>query len=530
MAAMSARSVGRLPRLGVVVLLLTVSAVGADAATETEIAEQLERWLEDPLDLGTATAADLSLLPWIDTIQAAAIVGLRQAGGLTRLHDLLQVPELDSVSLAAIEPFVTLPAARGAPGWQRLRVGARSRSGGQMIPHARWSGGQGNWSAQINLRSESLSGGRMWAAWRGSGHAVLVGDLRPRVGWGLLDEDPRSRSRSAPLSIAHRMDLSPYASVTLPSMWRGVGWSARFGRLATLAAGGRGPRATRAMAAAELHSPEPDVRLRLGAAVRVERTSRVFGAWMGGSTDPLDWRVEAARPMGGSSRLAAGVRMHGPAGRVGLGWVADRVGGGGTDPVSGLRLDRPHRSLQMDAARRGSGVVATLLVRRLWRGAPGDATVRDRAEAGIEGRASWGAWTLRLRGDRTADPDGSEVVTFRATWGERGLGRRRTLRLRQVWDARGSTSLLAGGLEADRPLRWRLAVAGVTGQRSLPWSPSLPGSGTLGPWLAPGSIGLAAGVAFPLESRTVFSAWLGTEMAGTASPDPFYGFRLEAER
>lgn len=83
-------------------------AAWAQTAAEEDV-PQLAAWLREPLDLRHADADELALLPWLDAGLGRAIVGLREAGGLHRMDDLLRIPGLDRERLEAIEPFVRLP-------------------------------------------------------------------------------------------------------------------------------------------------------------------------------------------------------------------------------------------------------------------------------------------------------------------------------------------------------------------------------------------------------------------------------------
>ena len=63
-----------------------------------------------PLDLNTATAEELMLLPSIGAVRAQAIVDWREAhGGFSSIGQLVEVPGIGEAYLAAVEPYVCLP-------------------------------------------------------------------------------------------------------------------------------------------------------------------------------------------------------------------------------------------------------------------------------------------------------------------------------------------------------------------------------------------------------------------------------------
>lgn len=497
------------------------------AATDEEILEQLTQWLEEPLDLRGATAAELALLPWVDAQMARAMVGLRDAGGLRELADLEQIPGLDGATVQAIEPFVELEET-GPQWWQTMRLQARSRSRTEPVPSGRWRIGRGEFTAQIGFRTEDQEQSRAWVEWRGERHRLLAGDLRPRIGSGILLSDPRSRSRTLPVSVRHPLDVASFSSGTVPSEWRGMGFASRWRRLRLLAAAGAGPGGKRALVAGEVRSTADAGGPWLGLGLVGDDRSLRGACWLAQEGDRVAWRLETAKSPGQDAGATGALAVAQHPWRLGLGWTA--VPGGadaGSDPITGLRLDRPHRCLQADASHRQGGNVVSFLLRRTWRGPPGNAGVRDRLESAFRGRTPQAQWTIRVRGDRVPDESETEI-TLAASWRERGrLVLRRSIRLRQVWADHGPSSLLAAGVEADAPLRWRVEAAAVAGASSQPWGAALPGAGVLGPWLAPGSVGVAMGIAQPAASRTLAAIWFGAELQPQTSPDLLGGIRLE---
>ena len=71
---------------------------------------------ETPLDLNTATVAQLTALPTVGEAAAKAIVRFREKSGpFRKVEDLLAVPGFTQKRLAKIRPYITVqPSARPA--------------------------------------------------------------------------------------------------------------------------------------------------------------------------------------------------------------------------------------------------------------------------------------------------------------------------------------------------------------------------------------------------------------------------------
>lgn len=83
-----------------------------------------------PLDLNSATAAQLQQLPGIGSTAAQAIVRFREKSGpFRRVEDLLAIRGFSPQKLARLRPYVTV----GKPGAVASSLNARMRTRGQSI-------------------------------------------------------------------------------------------------------------------------------------------------------------------------------------------------------------------------------------------------------------------------------------------------------------------------------------------------------------------------------------------------------------
>jgi DNA uptake protein ComE-like DNA-binding protein len=81
------------------------------------VVDRLERFKGKPLDLNSATVAELCALPWISPVLARKIVSLREKVGRFRsLIDLSIIEGVDYELLNKITPYVSV-AAKGVPFW-----------------------------------------------------------------------------------------------------------------------------------------------------------------------------------------------------------------------------------------------------------------------------------------------------------------------------------------------------------------------------------------------------------------------------
>jgi hypothetical protein len=93
--------------------------IGDEAETvEAEfVLERLERFAGRPLDLNSATAAELAELPWVSPLLAQKIVSLRERlGGFRSLHDFTVIEGVSYELLTTLAPYVTI-TYKGVPYW-----------------------------------------------------------------------------------------------------------------------------------------------------------------------------------------------------------------------------------------------------------------------------------------------------------------------------------------------------------------------------------------------------------------------------
>jgi hypothetical protein len=490
---------------------------GANAPVDEDVLGALERWQEEPLDLSTATAAELALFPWLDLATAERILGLREAGGLRRLEDLRQVPGVDAETVAALAPFVSLE-----PGVGRLdaaaRVDLRVRQGAPPLAsgsvHGRLPGGP--W-VEAGVRSVGVAPdarrARAAAGWLRGGTEWLAGPMRARVGLGLLEGDPGGRSHTGPVGVGRAFGLQPHRSLSSDPRWSGLGVVSRGGRTHFLLGLGRptAGSAARVLAAVERAPPELGG---AGAGIALLRREGLHDVSLWG-----DWempvgrgRLEIARLAAGTLRYAAVVRLRGDRWRLGTGIGGDARGGGdGVDPIAGQALDRPHGVVQLDGARRlTDGWSLEALWRRVERGGPGEQARRERAQLAAQGAAAGASWRAWVRVDRAADPSAPDpaseppALQLGVRWRDEraDLAFRRELAARREWTSTGGRTLVAGASVAgafgsDRSLEWRMGASACTGNRTSLWVVGVPGLGVDSAWIEAGGVRLLAALARP---------------------------------
>ena len=89
------------------------------------VLDRLERLRANPIDLNSATIAEISELPWVTAVIARKIVSLREKVGRFRsLVNLSVIEGVDYELLKKIAPYVTI-AAKGVPFWIPLEGRAR---------------------------------------------------------------------------------------------------------------------------------------------------------------------------------------------------------------------------------------------------------------------------------------------------------------------------------------------------------------------------------------------------------------------
>jgi hypothetical protein len=242
-----------------------------------------------------------------------------------------------------------------------------------------------------------------------------------------------------------------------------------------------------------------------GWAGSVDVASRESG-WIGITSDG---RARSAR---------LGIRLRGSGWRAGLdASTTDAPLRYGEDPLTGHRLDRPHRCVQAHGRLRGAGWSVGALWRDLVRG---EADPVSTLELEAVWRAPARGWVDELSARIRAVPD--QRVTLVAT---RVSGRAR-LRLRFARSSAGiSRSELVGAelrLRAGRQ-ELRLAAAGVDGNASRPWLLSRPGTGIYPVWIRPAGVLLAGGWGVrsgPLSA----GAWIWLRADAGREPGPGFGF------
>jgi hypothetical protein len=524
-----------LSRLAALACLLAVVAPMARADDDEDVLEALQRWLEQPLDLREATATELVLLPWIDPLTADAIVGLRDAGALQRIEDLRLVPGIDAEILEALRPFVSLSPAAPRPALSVRLESALDSAGSSR--HGGWA--QLQWGAARALaRLRRSSGGaalqRGALDVHGERLELVVGDLQPATGSGLLLGEPAARSRTGPVALGERFGLRPYTA-TAPPRWRGLAGATRLSRLAALAALADDPISGRRRAlVAGSHALGDGGALVVGGALAVHGGDAQTGLWVQRTRGTARLRCELAMPSHSPARVAAALEARGERARLGLALTADPAGlGEGEDPITRLPLDRPHGALQATLVRRVDRWSATFLARRMRRGAPGAERTQDRFEADAEGPGPAGLWRAWARVDLEGPGPASPELTTAVRWRDPpGIGGpQREVAARRLWSASGGGSILIatairGALGGTAGAHWLLAAAACSGG-AAPWAIAAPGYGAVGAWVpAGGARGVAA-----LSARTGdldLAAYLAAAAGGDRGNALELGVRLMA--
>ena len=221
---------------------------------EVENAEDSERLdfllnlLEDPLDINTCTAAQLTVIPWISPSLALAVVEDRQRNGrYADLRQLRRIPQLDEATFQIIRHLVTVVPAQRAPttnlrGRQRLSVRRPlSRgfeqgvyAGGPEKVYSRL-GAQVGRNIRLGFLTEKDPGERAWndlqlghavVEWPALGMRICLGDFIMESGQGLVFWGPyRFVGGSDPIAPLHQQarGLVPYTSVSENAALHGVG-------------------------------------------------------------------------------------------------------------------------------------------------------------------------------------------------------------------------------------------------------------------------------------------------------------------
>jgi hypothetical protein len=476
------------------VLLLQLVVLDGLAQEESvePMAEILARWAEDPPSIGELDAEELALLPWLDLRLAESIVELHQLGALRSWDDLLLVPGMDRVTLQAVRPFLRLPSARSR---SEIALSGRSRVKSPGRTH--------QFELSFSRDGAALALGHLaGAATRASLRArrtaweIFVGDYAVSRGWQLGDSQDAARSRSAPVSFPRPISLRGHRSLTTPPPWRGAAAMLHGERSTGLLCVEEDAR--RASLLAEVLSP-------LGGGAQLEagearRPQASF--WLQSSSDrAARWRVQWA------PKSATAIAWSARAPQAEFGFAATTALGsprGGSDPISGRRLDRPHASWQVHLRRRGPGEGQTLLHRRIRRSgsSPESLSLLE-----LAGNRAAERWQLRLRHDASGGSTSSLSLrlrweTPRTPWGGR-------LRVASAFEARsgGFGRLWEMGLAGGSRARWGCQMAFSDGDRSILHVTAPPGSVPSLRWLEGGTSSLTVGVMVP-SGHTRLAGWI----------------------
>ena len=96
------------PRRGQPIVLLP-APTPAHRSSEAALTQSVEPTSAFPLDMNTASVADLDQLPGIGPSLAQSIIAFRDTNGpFGNLEDLMQVPGIGPRTFEAIRPFITL--------------------------------------------------------------------------------------------------------------------------------------------------------------------------------------------------------------------------------------------------------------------------------------------------------------------------------------------------------------------------------------------------------------------------------------
>ncbi len=489
-------------------LALLPGANPAHAAESDEMIDQLKEWLDEPLDLDTATEEELALLPWLDAGLAGAIVGLREHGGLSTLEDLLSIPGMDEARIAALTPFVSLhPRVHQAQLQFEDRSAWKPDAAARHRPRLLVQRDELRILAQAEPGPGTVSSAA--ASYRASWGRLIVGDFRPKLPWPLLLENPSLRSRTAGPSLNGATRLRPRLSFYGES-WRGGGIELELESWHLLLARG---------AAEDTHAAPflafvgyrfaPSKGTELGLALRDQDEAGLFFALQREDLRArLEWVRDFSPGSSASDRVCAALQFReGPA-RWGVALTQAGPGdASGQDPITGQSTDREHRVIQTSGRLSGGAWTFAALARRRRRGKPGAVRVDERWQL----RASGPLATTRLAVVLQVDEEqaGPSAFLLKLDWQERARGGalRRGLRFRQQRDDAGVATLLALSLEKGRAWFWRGVLALARGDRSSPWAVGVATAGLASTWLQPGASGLLCALA-RRDGRCRAGAWL----------------------
>jgi hypothetical protein len=481
----------------------------ARAAESDEVIDQLEVWLDEPLDLATATEEELVLLPWLDPGLAGAIVGLRDHGGLTRLKDLERIPGMDRSRIDALSPFISL---HDTVHESQLRFEGRSSwkqdASGRHRSRLRAQRDELSFLAQAESGRSTPSSAA--GSWNPNWGRVVVGDFRPQLPWPLLLENPSLRSRTAGPSLRGKPRLRPRLSSSGGS-WQGGGIELELANWHLLVARGTeevsrdGP----FLALLEHHFADSRGTTSVGLALRDRHQAGLcFSLHREGLRARLDWVHPFLSGSLASDRLCAAMEIRNGPARWGL--AVTQAGGGiaaGQDPITGQLIDREHRVIQTSGRLRGGSWTFAALARHRRRGKTGEIRVDERWRMEASGPAAGSRLAFGLQVDEVrAEPS---AFTFKLNWQERGDDGtlRRGLRFRHQRKDASVATLMALSLERGRRWLWRAVLGLARGDRASPWAVGVATAGLASTWLAPGESGLLCALARRGGDRRV-GLWL----------------------
>lgn len=485
-----------------ILLLVLVNPAGADPVDG--IAEQLLEWQESPLDLLEADVSELALLPGLDADRAEAIRALRDLGRLGDLEDLTQVPGLEAAEVEALRPYVRVGRTSLPLGatWTTLSQ-RRGEDGGRTVHRFTASGPRVHVSGVLTGNPQ-----RMWRAAAHARHGpceVLAGHLRVGRPQGLFHSGA-ARSRLAPASRPRAGGVRARTDSSAEAGWAGAAVGHRAGFLFAGRGGDGAPVAGGA------------IDLRVGT-MTLTPALRIDGQGHAGSLDlvrdEIAWLGLTMEREARAARM--GMRLGGQHWRAGAdASAADGPLRHGVDPVSGHRLDRAHRCLQLSGRVRGTGWHLGVLWRDLARGE--GATV---ATAEIEGR-----WRRRTRGRIEEITARVRVVPQRRlTLRARRLegGREWRVRFSREVDGTGRSEVLGGEIRVRTGRQqWRWIVAGMDGSASRLWMFARSGTGVYPVWVRPP--GGLLGASWGLEAAGMaLGAWVWLRVEADRGPGPGVG-------
>ena len=455
------------------------------AATSARGQEELELWLErrlsEPLDLRQAEVDELARLPWLDVLTAEAIVGLREAGGLEDWDSLRRVPGLDAATLAAIEPFVELPALQ-----RRLQWKLRARAAGE--PNAAHDAELGLQARRDflhgSLRADAATA-RATLAYGGAHWELALGHLRAEFGQQLLTPSTRAGSRTEPLARPRRPRLAPSFTFAQPTALT-VGIVHREHGLALLSEEG---------AVLGLQGGR-ERGWRLGGRLRAHASLLILG--LGSDSVDLEWAIGPAK----ATILALRSRRDLLGGEFGIDLShASQAIAETLDPLTGRRLDRARRGIVVHQSWRTFGLSQRWQWRHLRSGGTSEATESD-LRCGVSGR--WDGRSLDLR-VRLAREQGSPLEAATSLRLSQTLlrGVRQSLELRYEPRRDGDRRLVAWCWNGGAMYAWQIALSHSDGSRSSFDARGLPGGGSLLRWLPAGASGLTLATA-----RSGVGIWL----------------------